>query len=117
MDDERTPPEENLPEDVDMSFEREEDLLSFVEERVKQINLRLDDLERMQNAESGEEFKTHANTIQKNIYKLQNIIKNNYAHFEKGKVVENWEEMPMYSLTVTLLERLTEIKDTNTVGV
>jgi len=109
--------EEGLPDDVDMSFKREEDLLSFVEERVKQINLRLNDLERMQHAESDEDFKTHANKIQKNIYTLQNIIKDNYAHFEKGNVVENWEEMPMYSLTVTLLERLTEIKDTNTVGV
>lgn len=117
MTEERTPPEDELAEDVDRTFKREEDLLSFVEERAKQINRRLNDLEKMQNFESNEEFKTHANTIQKNIYKLQNIIKNNYSHFEKGTVVENWEEMPMYSITVTLLERLTEIKDTNTVGV
>lgn len=105
------------PEELDRDFEKEEDLLSFVEERVKQLNRRLDDLERTQFSENAEDFEKHTATIEKNIYRLQETIRRNYENYEKGDVVENWEELPMYSMTVTLLERLTEIRDTNTVGV
>lgn len=99
-------------------FEREEDLLTFVEERAKQINNNLDDLEKAQFSESQEEFKKHAEEINGGIGRLQETIKQNYIKFSGGKnVVENWEEIPMYSWTTRLQERLTEIKDTNTVGV
>ncbi len=99
-------------------FEREEDLLTFVEERARQINNRLDDLERAQFSESQEEFRKHAADIGNGIGRLQETIKQNYIHFAGGKnVVENWEEISMYSWTIRLQERLTEIKDTNTVGV
>ena len=118
MVDERTPPEFKLLNDVDMTFKREEDLLSFVEKRVEQINLNLNDLERMQDSESLEDFQVHWEKIRNNITTLQNIIKQNYTHFAGGEgKVSNWEEMEIYSMTVPLVERLTEIKDTNTVGV
>ncbi len=114
----RTPPEFRLLDDVDMTFNKEEDLLSFVEKRVSQLNLRLNDLEKMQFSENLEEFQVHWETIRDNITKLQNIIKQNYVHFAGGKgKISNWEEIGMYSMTILLLERLTEIKDTNTVGV
>ncbi len=118
MTDERTPPEFKLLDDVDMTFEREEDLYSFVEKRVGQINLNLNDLERMQDAESLEDFQVHWEKIRNNITTLQNIIKQNYIHLAGGEdKISNWEEMEIYGMTVPLVERLTEIKDTNTVGV
>ncbi|MBD3398107.1 hypothetical protein GF412_02835 [Candidatus Micrarchaeota archaeon] len=98
-------------------FESEEELLGYVEEKVKQLNLLLDDLERAQNTETKEEFDKRWKGLYNNIVRLQNLIKQNYVMFAKSSTaVENWEELPMYSLTVTLIERLTEIKDTNTVG-
>jgi hypothetical protein len=99
-------------------FKTEEELLSFVEERAKQLNSTLDDLERSQNTETPEEFEKRWKGIYHNISRLQGLIRQNYVMFASSSTaVENWEELPMYSLTVTLLERLTEIKDTNTVGV
>ncbi|MFP3950016.1 MAG: hypothetical protein ACLFUZ_02900 [Candidatus Micrarchaeia archaeon] len=110
--------EENEAEEPEIIFKREEDLLAFVEERTKQINNRLNDLERAQFSESREAFRKHAADISDGIGRLQEIIKKNYINFSGGKnVVENWEEISMYSWTVRLQERLTEIKDTNTVGV
>ena len=104
--------------DLDRDFEREEDLLSFVETRVSQINRELDDLERTQFTEQMEDFDEHWEKIYGEITKLQGIVKNNYVRFVGGEdKIENWEEIDMYSLTITLMERLTEIKDTNTVGV
>jgi len=99
-------------------FEDEEELLSYVEERVKQFNSLLDDLERSQNTETEENFKKHWKGIYNNIIRLQNLIKQNYVMFaESSTAVENWEELPMYSPTLALLERLTEIKDTGPSGV
>ncbi len=99
-------------------FKSEEELLSYVEERVKQFNNLLDDLERSQNTETEENFEKHWKGIYNNIVRLQNLIKQNYVMFAgSSTAVENWEDLPMYSPTVTLLERLTEIKDTNTFGV
>jgi hypothetical protein len=99
-------------------FKSEEELLSYVEERIKQFNSLLDDLERSQNTENEENFEKHWKGIYNNIIRLQNLIRQNYVMFASSSTaVENWEELPMYSPTVTLLERLTEIKDTNTFGV
>lgn len=94
-------------------FESEEELLGYVEERVKQFNSLLDDLERAQNTESQEEFEKRWKGIYNNIVRLQNLIKQNYVMFAKSSTaVENWEELQMYGPTVTLMERLTEIRDT-----
>jgi len=113
----RTPPEDMLLDDVDMTFDKEEDLLSFVEKRVGQINANLNDLERMQDSESIEDFQVHWEKIRNGITTLQNIIKQNYIHLAGGEgKIDNWEEMEIYSMTIPLVERLTEIKDTNTAG-
>ena len=114
----RTPPENRLPDDVDMNFDNEEDLLTFVEKRVGQINANLNDLERMQDSESIEDFQVHWERIRNGITTLQNIIKQNYIHLARGEgKISNWEEIGIYSMTLPLVERLTEIKDTNTVGI
>ncbi len=118
MTDEEKVPEFKLMDDVDMSFGKEEDLLSFVEKQVEQINLNLNDLEKMQQSETLEEFQVHWEKIRNTITTLQNIIKQNYIKMAGGEEkISNWEEMEIYSLTVPLVERLSEIKDTNTVGV
>jgi hypothetical protein len=107
-----------MEEDSDRDFEGEEELLSFVEMRVRQINSELDDLERVQASEQPEEFERHRQKIEKGVLRLQEVIRANYVKFAGGEEkIENWEEIDMYSSTVTLLERLTEITDTNTVGV
>ena len=99
-------------------FESEEELLGYVEERVKQFNSLLDDLERSQNTENAEDFEKHWKGIYNNIVRLQNLIQQNYVMFAgSSTTVENWEEIPMYSLTLALTERLTEIKDTGPGGV
>ena len=117
MVDERTPPEFKLLDDVDMTFDKEEDLLSYVEKRVEQINANLNDLERMQDSESIQDFQVHWEKIRNNISILQDIIKQNYVHLAGGEgKIDNWEEMEIYSMTIPLVERLTEIKDTNTAG-
>lgn len=107
-----------MEEEIDRDFENEEDLLSFVETRAKQINSQLDDLERVQASEQMADFGKHRERILNNIMKLRGIIQANYVKFagNEGKI-EDWEEIDMYSSTVTLMERLTEITDTNTVGV
>jgi hypothetical protein len=107
-----------MEEDVDRDFESEEDLLSFVEMRIKQINSQLDDLERVQASEQSEDFESHRKKIVENINRLRDIVRANYAKFAGGEdKIEDWDEIAMYSSTTTLMERLTEITDTNTVGV
>jgi hypothetical protein len=107
-----------MEEELDRDFETEEDLLSFVEMRIKQINRQLDDLERVQASEQSEEFGAHRARILGNINRLQQVIKSNYAKFAGGEdKIENWEEIDMYASTTSLMERLSEIGDTNGVGV
>ena len=105
-------------EPLDRDFEKEEDLLSFVEERVKQLNLELNDLEKSQFSEQKEEFAKHTEKIEKEIYQLREIVQKNYIRLAGGEdKIANWVDIDMYASTVTLMERLTEIRDTNTVGV
>jgi hypothetical protein len=107
-----------MEEKHDRDFDSEEELLSFVEMRVRQLNSELDDLERVQASEQPEEFEKHRQKIEKGTMRLREIIQANYIKFAGGEgKIENWEEIGMYSSTTTLLERLTEIADTGTGGV
>ncbi len=107
-----------MEENSDRDFDGEEELLSFVEMRVRQINSELDDLERVQASEQPEEFEKRRQKIEKAVLRLRDIIQANYVKFAGGEEkIGNWEEIDMYSSTTSLLERLTEITDTNTVGV
>lgn len=101
--------------DDDTDFNNEEDLLSYVEERLGQLNSELDDLEKSQFSESGEDFEGHSERIAGEIGELQEVIKKNYVRLAGGEgKITSWEDIDMYSSTITLLERLTEIRDTNT---
>ncbi|MEM4271971.1 MAG: hypothetical protein QXH30_00075 [Candidatus Bilamarchaeaceae archaeon] len=99
-------------------FKNEEELISFVEGMAKQLNGELDDLERAQKTESEEEFEKRAKHLERKIAKLQGIVKRNYLRFLGGEQnVASWGDIEVYSWTLGLQMRLTEIRDTNTEGV
>lgn len=93
-------------------FNNEGELISFVEGRVKQLNGELDDLERAQKTENEEDFEKRAKHIEREITQLQGIVKRNYIKFLGGEQnVANWEDMEVYSWTLGLQMRFTEIRD------
>lgn len=107
-----------MNDDPNRRFTDETELLSFVEGQVKQLNMRLNDLEKSQLTESEEDFEKRWKGIEREIVKLQNLIKQNYVRFAgSSEAIANWDDIEMYSWASSLMTRLTEIRDTNTEGV
>ena len=97
----------------DTQFKNEVELISFAEGRVKQLNQELDDLSRARESEGEDDFEKRTKHIEREIEQLQGIVKRNYIRFIGGEQnITDWDDMEVYSWTIGLLERLTEIKDT-----
>jgi hypothetical protein len=97
----------------DTQFKNEDELISFAEGRVKQLNQELDDLQRARESEGEDAFEKRRKHISREIDQLQGIIKRNYIRFIGGEQnIANWDDMEVYSWTIGLQERLSEIEDT-----
>jgi len=97
----------------DTQFKNEDELISFAEGRVKQLNQELDDLSRARESEGEDAFEKRRKHISREIDQLQGIIKRNYIRFIGGEQnIANWDDMEVYSWTIGLQERLSEIEDT-----
>ena len=99
--------------DDETQFKNEDELISFAQGRVRQLNSELDDLSHARESESEDDFEKRTKHIEREILQLQGIVKRNYIRFIGGEQnITDWDDMEAYSWTIGLLERLTEIKDT-----